>query len=824
MKKSIASIALLSALVGNSVSQAQVGIMPVPQVDTATIETSVEIVRVSGQPTEYIYRYSVTNPSSSTANFYKFSIDVSGVGRDFRRPMLTTVPKRAGTATRPIDEEIDFFFPFFSKFGDGVVPIGLECPPGWNGGLRKYATAVCYSANGSPEIEPGQTMSGFAIHSRFPPMLREVDNSAFWTVVVDSHTDELFTGIDQEAAYEVLDDLRQPQMTLGPTYLFPNQREHYLMFVRDFVEVKTLGWIPNLALADQLTDLIDEVGELFRTGQGTAAKLRLDDVVSALATTTDTDILPNASTFLLVNIDSIQEFGSNTFPNGGLSRRVRFSPAADIVRIGGTYELEAFVYRLNNSDFRSGVIEEPDPTATVYFGCDDSAPVDPGVDPCPNVPLAGNPSPTNRTPVPVDANGIAVFSYVGTRPGRDHIEICIDPHCEGVLGRPVVDWFTDVDLAVTAFSPPLIKAASGEVIRFTDITTNLGDGVSPPSITRYYISEDEVINPATATVVGERAVPSLQPGDSSERVDMDFSLPPGFPIGVHNLIACADANQSVEESNELNNCSNVSVEGFEFTAIPVADFEDLTRVTIDDVSISEGDSGITNALIDVTLSGISPGSDIVVGYDVVDGTATTADDDYQGTSGTLTFQAGPVPQSLQVTVPVIGDISNEDDETIHVNLEAISGDFIFEDRQGEVTVLNDDSLVVLDCTTAIASPSRLWPPNHKYHTIQIAGILDSAGNEASVSVQSVFQDELVDGDGDGNTQPDAAIDSSGGVHVRAERSGLEDGRVYEIGFTATSNDGASCSGTVMVGVPHDRGQDSVPVDSGVRYDSTSTTN
>ena len=822
MKKSITIIVFFSTFLDFSVSQAQVGTMPVPQVDPAIVETTVEIVRVAGQPTEYIYRYSVTNPSSSTANLYKFSIDVSGVGRDFRRPTLSTVPKRGGTTTRPIDEEIDFFFPFFSKFGDGVVPIGLECPPGWNGGLRKYGTAVCYSANGSPEIEPGQTMSGFAIHSRFPPKLREVNNSPFWTVVVDSHTDDSFTGIDQEAAYEVLDGLRQPQMTLGPTYVFPRLREHYLVFVRDFVEVKALGWIPNVALAEQLTDIVDEAGELFRTGQGTAAKLRLDDAVSSITSATSSDILPDASTFLLVSIDSIQEFGSNTFPSGGLDRRVRFSPAETAVRVGETYELETFVYRLNNSDFRSGVIEEPDPTATVYFGCDDSAPVGTGVDPCPNVPLAGNPSPTNRTPVPVDANGIAVFSYVGTRPGRDHIEICIDPDCEGVLGRPVVDWFTDVDLAVTAFSPPLIKAASGEVIRFTDITTNLGDGVSPSSVTRYYISESEIVDPATATVVGERSVPSLQPGDSSERVDMDFALPSGFPIDVHYLIACADAAESVVESDELNNCSNVSVEGFEFTAIPVADFEDLTRISIEDVSINEGDSGITNAEVSVTLNGFNPGNEIVVGYETIDGTATTVDNDYQATSGSLTFQAGSSPQSQQIIVPIVGDVSNEDDETIQVNLEAISGEFIFDDRQGEVTVLNDDSLAVLDCTTATASPSILWPPNHKYHTIQISGVLDSAGDQASIVVQSVFQDELVDGEGDGNTRPDAAIDTIGGVRVRAERSGLEDGRVYEIGFSATSNDGASCAGTVVVGVPHDRGQESELVDSGVRYDSTST--
>jgi hypothetical protein len=42
------------------------------------------------------------------------------------------------------------------------------------------------------------------------------------------------------------------------------------------------------------------------------------------------------------------------------------------------------------------------------------------------------------------------------------------------------------------------------------------------------------------------------------------------------------------------------------------------------------------------------------------------------------------------------------------------------------------------------------------------------------------------------------------VQVRAERSGLGDGRVYTISFTAKDPAGASCSGAVTVSVPHDK--------------------
>jgi hypothetical protein len=76
----------------------------------------------------------------------------------------------------------------------------------------------------------------------------------------------------------------------------------------------------------------------------------------------------------------------------------------------------------------------------------------------------------------------------------------------------------------------------------------------------------------------------------------------------------------------------------------------------------------------------------------------------------------------------------------------------------------------------------------------------------------------VDDTGDGSSAPDAFVDDAGSVSVRRERSGLGDGRIYEIEFEATDGS-SSCDGSVTVGVPHDRGVGGQPVDSGVRYDS-----
>jgi hypothetical protein len=116
----------------------------------------------------------------------------------------------------------------------------------------------------------------------------------------------------------------------------------------------------------------------------------------------------------------------------------------------------------------------------------------------------------------------------------------------------------------------------------------------------------------------------------------------------------------------------------------------------------------------------------------------------------------------------------------------------------------------------------IWPPNHKMAPVSIAGVMDadSIYNMVTLQITGVSQDEPTEGTGDGDASPDAVVQADSpadSVLIRAERSGQEDGRVYTVYFTA--DDGfESCTGSVTVGVPHDRKD--TPVDSGQSFDST----
>lgn len=114
-------------------------------------------------------------------------------------------------------------------------------------------------------------------------------------------------------------------------------------------------------------------------------------------------------------------------------------------------------------------------------------------------------------------------------------------------------------------------------------------------------------------------------------------------------------------------------------------------VSINDVNISEGNSGTTNLVFTVTLSATSAAT-VSVDYATADGTAQTSDNDYQSASGTVTFNPGE--QTKTITVVIKGDQKTENDETVFVNLNNLVNAAVA-DAQGMGTILNDDTLQLL---------------------------------------------------------------------------------------------------------------------------------
>jgi ELWxxDGT repeat protein len=121
----------------------------------------------------------------------------------------------------------------------------------------------------------------------------------------------------------------------------------------------------------------------------------------------------------------------------------------------------------------------------------------------------------------------------------------------------------------------------------------------------------------------------------------------------------------------------------------IADNDPLPSLTINDLSIAEGNAGTTTFNFTVTLSAVSD-KVVSVSYATANGTAA-AGSDYTAASGTLTFNPGQT--SKTVSVVVTGDTSVEPDETFLVNLSGAT-EATLVDAQGVGTIANDDSSAV----------------------------------------------------------------------------------------------------------------------------------
>jgi hypothetical protein len=115
-------------------------------------------------------------------------------------------------------------------------------------------------------------------------------------------------------------------------------------------------------------------------------------------------------------------------------------------------------------------------------------------------------------------------------------------------------------------------------------------------------------------------------------------------------------------------------------------------LSISDTSVTEGNSGTASAVFTVTMTAACCQS-VIVNYATADGTATTADNDYVATSGTLTFVPGETSKTITATVK--GDPKFEPDETFFVNLTLSPGNVTISKAQGTATIINDDTQPVV---------------------------------------------------------------------------------------------------------------------------------
>lgn len=166
-------------------------------------------------------------------------------------------------------------------------------------------------------------------------------------------------------------------------------------------------------------------------------------------------------------------------------------------------------------------------------------------------------------------------------------------------------------------------------------------------------------------------------------------------------------------------------------------FEVVPQMTVGDVEVVEGSSGVTNAVFTVTLSGPSDQT-VTVNFSTENGTAA-APGDYFARTGTLTFSPGVTTRT--VTVPIKGDTLAEGDESLMLNLTNASGAEIVEGGQAIATILDDDATPIINVSNA-----RIVEGNSGTSNLEFVVSLSSASGQTVTAVYATTNDSAVAGE------------------------------------------------------------------------------
>jgi Calx-beta domain/Domain of unknown function DUF11 len=235
--------------------------------------------------------------------------------------------------------------------------------------------------------------------------------------------------------------------------------------------------------------------------------------------------------------------------------------------------------------------------------------------------------------------------------------------------------------------------------------TSVTEGAAPGTVNAVFTvtlsqASGKAITADFATANGT----ATQPADyTSNSGTLTFS--PGQTSKTVTVVVKGDA---VDEDDEtftvgLSGLINLASVGNDTSGTgTITDDDPPPTISIGDVTVTEGNSGTTAATFTVSLSQASSRG-VSVSFATADGTATQPAD-YQAASGSVSFDPGQT--SKTVTVNVVGDTSDEPDETFAVGLSSPSNATIG-DGSGTGTITDDDQPVVQPPQAAVDVPEEL---------------------------------------------------------------------------------------------------------------------
>lgn len=263
---------------------------------------------------------------------------------------------------------------------------------------------------------------------------------------------------------------------------------------------------------------------------------------------------------------------------------------------------------------------------------------------------------------------VNLFGHVNVRPGSD------------VQGKVTIKDDGDAAAAPTVPNASVAEGNAG----LTDLTFSVTLSSPRPQTTFNYRTVAGSADGTDFTEVG--GAPLVFPANSS-------STPTTLPVTIRVKGDLLDENDETFTLQLLNPTTGAVVASATGT---IANDDDNSKLSIGDATADEpGTLRFT-----VTLSAASA-RDVGVSWATADGTAT-AGADYTAGSGTLSFAAGETSKTVEVAV--IGDATNEENETLKVVLSNPTGVPAANllDAQGDGTIIDKNAPPTLSINDVLA--------------------------------------------------------------------------------------------------------------------------
>lgn len=278
----------------------------------------------------------------------------------------------------------------------------------------------------------------------------------------------------------------------------------------------------------------------------------------------------------------------------------------------------------------------------------------------------------------------------------------------GTWGKSPAGTYT---VALSGATPGGVSDVAGNVIAAKALSTFLVDmptvslSVNPPSI-----AEAGGTTTVTATLSAPSTLPvTVNLGFTGTANTGDYTassaqilIPVGGTTGTTTITAVQDTQIELNETVvvDITNVTNGFELGIQQVTAIILDDDAIPDMSIGDVSVMEGTGTVHNAVFTITLS-LPCVQTVTVTANTANGTATAPGDYTAVVSQIVTFNPGETTKT--VSVAIIPDPDDEDDETFFVNLSAATNANLV-DAQGTATVADDEARML-----------RVYNPNAGLH-------------------------------------------------------------------------------------------------------------